>query len=62
MLARVDVLCLDKTGTITDGTMNVTSVIELSEKAKETKSIISNMIYATKDNNMTSEALKINLV
>ena len=58
MLARVDVLCLDKTGTITDGTMNVTSVIELSEKAKDTKSIISNMIYATKDNNMTSEALK----
>lgn len=57
MLARVDVLCLDKTGTITDGTMKVTSIIELSESAKDTKSIIANMLYATKDNNMTSQAL-----
>ena len=29
MLARVDVLCLDKTGTITDGTMKVQQVIPL---------------------------------
>ena len=57
MLARVDVLCLDKTGTITDGTMKVTDVIELSEEAKDTKQIISNLIYATKDSNMTSQAL-----
>ena len=27
MLARANVLCLDKTGTITDGTMNVVEVI-----------------------------------
>jgi len=57
MLARVDVLCLDKTGTITDGTMKVTDIIELSEEAKDTKQIISNLLYATKDSNMTSQAL-----
>ena len=28
MLARIDTLCLDKTGTITDGSMTVKSVIE----------------------------------
>ena len=31
MLARVNVLCLDKTGTITDGTMRVAEVEELSK-------------------------------
>lgn len=30
MLARADVLCLDKTGTITDGTMRVSEVIDLT--------------------------------
>ena len=30
MLARTDVLCLDKTGTLTDGTMKVNSVIQLN--------------------------------
>ena len=29
MLARVNVLCLDKTGTITDGTMKVNEVVPL---------------------------------
>ena len=30
-LARVDTLCLDKTGTITDGTMSVINQIMLTE-------------------------------
>ena len=29
MLARTDTLCLDKTGTITDGSMTVKSIVEL---------------------------------
>lgn len=58
MLARVDTLCLDKTGTITDGTMNVKSVIEYkNETGLSVKNIISAMINAQKDTNLTTEAL-----
>lgn len=35
MLARADVLCLDKTGTITDGTMHVTDVLPLGDATDE---------------------------
>ncbi len=35
MLASADVLCLDKTGTITDGTMQVTSVESVGEESLE---------------------------
>jgi cation-transporting ATPase E len=58
MLARVDTLCLDKTGTITDGTMTVRSIIELEKNTKfAPKKIISEMMSAFKDRNQTSEAL-----
>lgn len=43
LLACVDVLCLDKTGTITDGSMDVVDVVKLDEKI-DVKKIISNMI------------------
>ena len=42
-LACVDVICLDKTGTITDGSMSVIDVIEV-DKNIDVKNIISNMI------------------
>ena len=59
MLARVDVLCLDKTGTITDGTMKVKDIIEYSVDGESSlKQIIAMIIGNTKDNNATSEALK----
>ncbi len=59
MLARVNVLCLDKTGTITDGTMSVEEVIEIkNDSAKTVKQIIGNMMRALDDNNMTSIALR----
>ena len=35
MLARADVLCLDKTGTITDGTMQVCDVLPLGDMSTE---------------------------
>ena len=58
-LARVDTLCLDKTGTITDGTMTVKSIIEYKTDTKLTlKNVISAMLNAQNDNNLTSEALK----
>jgi len=43
LLACVDILCLDKTGTITDGSMEVVDVIKI-DKDIEIENIISNMI------------------
>jgi len=59
-LARVNMLCLDKTGTITDGTMRVSEVIELSDNMPgySVSDIISSMQLALDDNNQTSIALK----
>ena len=59
MLARTNVLCVDKTGTITDGTMNVTDVINLSNLDLDSiKQIVSNILIATNDNNLTAKGLK----
>ena len=59
MLARVDVLCLDKTGTITDGSMQVNNVIEIKgfESNNSLPEIIGSMLTATGDNNQTALAL-----
>ncbi|MDE6398882.1 MAG: HAD-IC family P-type ATPase, partial [Clostridiales bacterium] len=60
MLARVDVLCLDKTGTITDGSMQVNNVIELkggNNQEYSLSDIIGSMLTATGDNNQTALAL-----
>ncbi|MCH5152209.1 MAG: HAD-IC family P-type ATPase [Clostridiales bacterium] len=59
MLARVDTLCLDKTGTITDGTMRVIEGIDLRQSSTYTlREIIGSMNAALKADNMTSKALK----
>ena len=58
MLARADVLCLDKTGTITDGTMKVNNVIQIKTDFPYTlDSLIGSMLTALDDNNQTSRAL-----
>lgn len=60
MLARTDVLCLDKTGTITDGTMKVFSVIQLDLNFNQNISdIMGSMLTALDDNNQTSRALAL---
>ncbi len=58
MLARVDMLCLDKTGTITDGTMTVCMHEDLIESERKPSEIISSMMYSLNDNNQTAVALK----
>ncbi len=58
MLARVDTICFDKTGTITDGNMSVNDQIILSNHTElEIKEIISSMLGELKDTNQTAQAL-----
>ena len=61
MLARTTVLCVDKTGTITDGNMEVKKVLIIGPDKYTTEDIaqiMSNLLHATKDNNFTAQALK----
>lgn len=57
MLARVNVLCLDKTGTITDGQMCVSDVKLVAEETYPIQSVLSSMLDVLPDNNQTSIAL-----
>lgn len=59
MLARVDTLCLDKTGTITDGSMSVKKVIGIKGGSADVpaEDVIGSMLSATGDNNQTAIAL-----
>lgn len=58
MLARADVLCLDKTGTITDGTMKVQTVLQLESDLPNTiPEIMGSLLTALDDNNQTSRAM-----
>ena len=55
MLARTNVLCLDKTGTITDGTMRVCEHINIKElEGYSNENIISNILNAQSANNQTA--------
>lgn len=58
MLAAADVVCLDKTGTITDGTMSVSSFEALSDFDEERiKGVIAKIEGAEESVNSTSRAL-----
>ncbi len=57
-LARVDTLCLDKTGTITDGTMTLKHIEILSKDSKsEIDSVLYSLVKSTKDENSTAKAI-----
>ena len=58
MLARVNVLCLDKTGTITDGRMKVSDCLLLNNNTGYSlDDILGSMLASLDDNNQTSIAL-----
>lgn len=61
MLARINVLCVDKTGTITSGDMDVKKVVLYGNEGytlEDISQIMSNLLIATKDNNLTAKALQ----
>lgn len=57
-LARVDVLCLDKTGTITTGKLTVKKTITYGESEQTVHSIAQKIVDATKETNATALAVK----
>lgn len=59
-LARVDVVCLDKTGTITKGKMTVQDIKLLSKRhsKEEIDMLISTYINYSTDNNATAQAIR----
>ena len=58
-LARVDVICLDKTGTITTGNMTMDKIVpEKGVEEEEIKHILGNYINALEDNSATMNAIK----
>jgi len=57
-LARVDTLCVDKTGTITEGRMSVVSVIPVNVSEEEILPLISDFASAQSADNATMTAVK----
>lgn len=57
-LARVDTLCLDKTGTLTEGIMEVKDFIPCNIDKKEMSNILANIANASEDNNSTINAIR----
>ena len=59
MLARTNVLCLDKTGTLTSGSMSVKNVVPIGKvELEEINKIIASMVHSFRDANNTALALK----
>lgn len=58
-LARVDTLCLDKTGTITEGTMQLDEILPLHDTPQESiETALAAMMQSLHDSNPTSDALR----
>ena len=57
-LARVDVLCLDKTGTITEGCMKVEEIVPLRDTPYSPEEVLAALARACDDHNPTADALR----
>jgi cation-transporting ATPase E len=57
VLARVDVVCLDKTGTITEGTMEVADVVAVGDGFPDLDAVIAAVAGFEPDPNATQKAL-----
>ena len=57
-LARVDVLCLDKTGTLTTGTMELETVEGVERTRKETEQALARLLGVFDENSATLNALR----
>lgn len=58
VLARVDVLCLDKTGTITQGNLKLSDIRNIGSRSnKEIEEILSILIHNLPSNNPTQKAI-----
>ena len=57
-LARIDLICLDKTGTITGGNMELASVIPLSDTPEKEIERILSRLTSSPDNSPTMQALR----
>ncbi len=56
-LARVDVLCLDKTGTITTGELEVVDIDYLDSDKEKVDTVLKSIAYSSIDKNTTIEAI-----
>ena len=57
-LARVDVLCLDKTGTLTEGAMEVLELRPLDRSCEDLSALLGCFVDAASSDNATAKALK----
>lgn len=58
-LSRVDMLCLDKTGTITQGCMTVSEILPLTDRPPfGVEEAVGSLVAALEDNNATFQALR----
>ncbi len=56
-LARVDMLCIDKTGTLTDGSMELKEIIPIAADAEKCKTLFAEVFSAFDHKNSTAEAI-----
>lgn len=57
-LARVDTLCLDKTGTLTEGKMEVKNIVPVDVEKDDLEIALYNLAKFSVDNNQTIEAVR----